>query len=170
MKWLPIICLLVIACKDKGYESETKDTDSIHGMTVKEYKDHFVDSLTKTTTKKIFMDTAGISNAPVKVISAKMVQEEYSKYKSVRLTYKNVSGKKIEAIKFNWYGIDAFGEPADMGSFMDGVGGGLDDDPLGPGKSSTSTWSILSRNGKKVELAWAYEVAFSDGTKWKLKP
>jgi len=85
------------------------------------------------------------------------------------LTYKNVSGKKIEAIRFRWYGEDAFGDPADMGGlFNDGTGGGFDDDPLRPGQTRTSSWDILSSRGKKVKKAWAYEVAFSDGTKWEL--
>jgi hypothetical protein len=61
-------------------------------------------------------------------------------------------------------------KPADMGSsgLTKGYGGGFDDDPLNPGKSRTSQWSILSGDAKKVVLAWPYEIAFSDGSKWKV--
>lgn len=48
-----------------------------------------------------------------------------------------------------------------------GVGGGYDDDGLRPGKVKSGTWSVMSRNGKKILNAWPYEVVFSDGTKWK---
>jgi hypothetical protein len=116
------------------------------------------------------LDTAGLYLAPVKVLSSRLVQREYSSYKDIRLTYKNVSGKRISAIRFRWYGKTAFNDPADMGnSFQEGFGGGFDDDPLGIGKSTTSEWSILSKNAKKVVLAWPTEVAFEDGTKWELK-
>lgn len=122
--------------------------------------------------KGAILDTFGLHLAPVKVTSARLFRPEYSNYKSISITFKNVSGKRVEAIKFKWYGIDAFGDPADMGtgSLVEGFGGGFDDDPLGIGKSRTSQWSILSRDGKKVVLAWAYEVAFSDGTRWELRP
>ncbi len=80
---------------------------------------------------------------------------------------KNVSKKTISAIRFKWTGINAFGEPADMG-ITNGEGGGFDDDKLRPSKSNSGEWSILSRDLKKVTKAWAYEVVFEDGTKWEL--
>lgn len=131
-------------------------------------KDSLVNSVMSNAMKSD-LDTGSISNSPIKILNAKLFKEEYSSYKSISLSYKNVSGKKVEAIKFKWYGEDAFGKPADMGagSIVEGYGGGFDDDPLGPGKSRTSQWSIYSSRGKKVILAWAYEVAFSDGTSWK---
>lgn len=113
-------------------------------------------------------DTVGVSNCGIIVTDADFIQEEYSNYKSVRLRYKNVSGKKIKAIKFNWHGVDAFGEPADCGSYTElGFGGGFDDDPLSVGRSTTSVWSVLSRDGDKITKAWPTEIAFEDGTKWK---
>jgi hypothetical protein len=70
---------------------------------------------------------------------------------------------------FSWYGLNSFGEPADMGtSLVEGFGSGFDDDPIGIGKTRTSTWNILSKDGKKVVLAGPTKVAFSDGSKWKL--
>ena len=113
-------------------------------------------------------DTAGLYLAPVKVLSAKFVTKEYSNYKDISLGWKNVSGKKISAIKFKWYGINAFNEPADMGGLMEGWGSGFSDDGLRAGGTDYGTWSILSKDGKKVLIAYPYEVAFDDGTKWEL--
>ena len=113
-------------------------------------------------------DTAGLYLAPVKVISAKFVEKEYSNYKDVSLSYKNVSGKKITAIRFKWYGVNSFDEPADMGGLKEGWGGGFDDDGIRVGGTGYGTWNILSRDGNKILIAYPYEVAFADGTKWVL--
>lgn len=113
-------------------------------------------------------DTAGLYLAPVKVLIAKFVSKEYSNYKDIALKYKNVSSKKISAIRFKWYGENSFNEPADMGGLRDGWGGGFTDDGLRPGSTSYGEWSIFSKDGKKVLIAYPYEVAFDDGTKWEL--
>lgn len=139
------------------YDSETAAAKSI---------DEEADSIVRAKIKEFRFDTAGLSVAPVLILKARMVEKEYSTYKDIALTYKNVSGKKIEAIRFAWYGENAFGEPADMGIGHDGFGGGFTDDPLKPGKTESGTWSILSRDGKKVILAWPTEVVFEDNTKW----
>jgi len=108
-----------------------------------------------------------LKDCPVKILSAKPVEQEYSNYKDIRLSWKNISKKTISAIRFKWKGENAFGEPADMG-VKTGEGGGFSDDKLRPGKSDYGEWSILSRDLKKVTKAWVYEVAFEDGTKWEL--
>jgi hypothetical protein len=120
----------------------------------------------KRYTKESFEDTTGLSKSPVIVTRAVFFQEQYSSFYSVRLNYKNVSGKTISAIRFEWYGENAFGEPADMSGGISGYGGGFTDEPLKSGASRNSFWSILSRDGKKVIGARAYEVAFADGSKW----
>jgi hypothetical protein len=115
-------------------------------------------------------DTGGLYLAPIKVLSAKFVNKEYSNYKDVSLSFKNVTNKKISAIRFKWYGENSFNEPADMGSLKEGWGAGFTDDALRAGASSNSTWEVLSRDGKKILIAYPYEVAFDDGTKWALNP
>lgn len=127
-----------------------------------------MDSMTKASMTNILWDTVGVYNAPIKVLSAKLVRREYSNYKDMALVYKNVSNKRISAVRFSWYGENAFGEPADMGGLtQEGFGGGFDDSGLGAGKTGSGEWSILSKNGKKVIMAWPREVVFEDGTKWK---
>ena len=113
-------------------------------------------------------DTGGLYLAPIKVLSAKFVTKEYSNYKDIALRFKNVSGKVVAAIRFKWYGENAFNEPADMGGLREGWGSGFIDDELRPGASDYAEWGILSRDGKKVLIAYPYEVAFKDGTKWEL--
>lgn len=113
-------------------------------------------------------DTGGLYLAPVKVLSAKFVEEEYSNYKNVRLSFKNTSNKKISAIRFKWYGENAFNEPADMTGIVDGWGSGFIDDGLRAGSTDYATWNVYSKDGKKILIAYPYEVAFDDGTKWEL--
>jgi hypothetical protein len=132
-------------------------------------KDSIMADVNKTVAVKL-SDTTGIYLAPVKVLEAKIVQEEYSNYRNVYLRWKNVSDKKISSIRFSWYGLNAFGEPADLGnSYSSGLGGGFDDDGLGIGKTSSGTFSILSRDAKKIKYAWANEIAFADGTIWTFR-
>jgi hypothetical protein len=59
--------------------------------------------------------------------------------------------------------------PADMSGFREGWGGGFTDDALRPGKTDYGEWSVLSRDGKKILIAYPYEVVFKDGTKWQLQ-
>ena len=115
-------------------------------------------------------DTAGLYLSPINVISARFVEKEYSNYKDVSLRYKNVSNKKVSAIRFKWYGENAFNEPADVGGlYRNGWGGGFDDEGLSVGRTTSSVWNILSKDGRKILIAYPYEVAFADGTKWELK-
>jgi hypothetical protein len=138
---------------------------------VQSYKlDQMVDSAIKKDLTNLAIDTSGLYKSPVKILKVKFFKGEYSS--EIQLTYKNVSSKDIAAIRFKWYGLNAFGEPAAMGgsSTIDGLGGGFADNTLKAGKSTESIWTVYSRDGKKIIQAWPYEVAFEDGTKWQLKP
>lgn len=115
-------------------------------------------------------DTGGLYLSPIKVLNARFVEREYSNYKDVFLRYKNVSNKRVSAIRFKWYGVNAFNEPADVGGvFSNGWGGGFDDEGLGVGNTTSNNWNVLSKDGKKILIAYPFEVAFSDGSKWELK-
>lgn len=131
-----------------------------------------VDSMVKETMNSVYRnvaDSSGSWRAPVQVTKAVMAKNGYTSTRSVRLSYKNVSNKKVAAIKFRWYGVDAFGEPADMGDAFEGLGSGLDDDGLNIGAKKTGTWDVYSSRGRKITSACAIEVAFEDGSVWKLK-
>lgn len=135
----------------ESIQSETKaGIDKLQPLSIKPISD-------------VLNDTTGSYLSPIKVISAKYVEKEYSNYKDVRLSYKNISKKKIAAIRFKWVGINAFGEKAEGLS-----DGGFDDDGIDVNETTSNVWGISSKDGKKITLAYAYEVAFSDGTKWEL--
>jgi hypothetical protein len=150
------ICADIDALKKDSIERELAATINPMKTMIKEHYDN---------AQKVIANAQ--ENCPVKIITAKPVQEDYSNYKSVYISYKNVSKKTITGIKFKWEGINVFGEPADMGA-TGGTGGGFTDDKLRAGRSDNGTWNILSRDLKKVTKAWVYEVAFDDGTKWEL--
>ena len=123
-----------------------------------------VNSTLKSLVKEVYLDTTGIANAPVKLLSAKFIKADYSDYRDISLKYKNVSKKTIEAIRFEWYGENVFGEIADNGH-----GYGISESKLKPNATSSGVWKALSRDGRNVLIAKPIEVVFSDGTKWKLK-
>lgn len=150
-----------------NFSNKTSEADKvINDIRISE----MTDSIINNTSKNMYLDSTGMDKSPVRVTSAKFVTEEYSNYKKIRLSYKNVSDKTIQAIRFEWYGENAFGEPADMGtSVVAGAGGGFTDEKLRPNASSSGNWDILSRDGKKILMARAYEVVFEDGTKWSLR-
>lgn len=144
--------------------------DSIsRASNVRVEKSNVAAPIEKAIKNSIYSDTAKLKSAPIKVTKARFYQEEYSNYKNVSLTFKNVSNKKVNAIKFRWYGENAFGEPADMSGFVDGWGGGFTDKIISPGRSMTLQWSVLSRDGKKILVAYPTEAMFADGTKWKIE-
>lgn len=162
MKYILALYLFFVSC------NEEKKRSPIDQMEYDRQVAHIKDSMMNKIMSEINWDTVGLSSSPIVVTKAVLYKEEYSNYRDISLTFKNVSNKKIDAIRFSWYGENSFGEPADMGGYGDrGFGGGFIDRPLGPGKTTSASWSIMSRDGKKVIKAWPIEVAFSDGTKWK---
>lgn len=157
--------LFAASCTSPDIKTQKMGFDSTPSSEAKKILDSLHSVRVKETIKP---PTPQNLTNPIKIISAKIIQEEYSSYKSIRLSWKNISDKKINAVKFSWKGIDAFGDPAEMGSnYIEGIGHGFSDDPLGAHKTTSGTWSIYSGNASKVTHAWAYEVVFADGTKWK---
>lgn len=108
---------------------------------------------------------------PVKIISTRLFKNQYSTFKNIRLTFKNVSSQNIHAIKFQWYTENALAEPSNLRSFFTrGESSGLyTADVLKPGKTSSVIFEEFSSDAKKVIAARPYEVVFSDGTKWYIK-
>lgn len=159
---LTMICLISFSCQKK--------TDPIEDAKIQMQVDSIMEASTQKIQKEIYTDSTGMKNSPVIVLKSRLVKEEYSNYKNIELKFKNVSKKKITGIRFEWYGENAFGEPADMGgSFIEGSGGGFTDETLNPNSVDYATWNIYSADAKKIVMARAREVAFEDGTKWELK-
>ena len=165
MKRLSVFCglLFVFSCQS----IEEKRTQQFNTDSLKIESDKKIEKIIDSFKKQSLFDTIGDNN-PINVIKAEIVKNEYSNYKEIQITYKNISNQKIDAIKFRWYGVNAFGEPADMGSpINEGFGNGFMDDGISKDKTNCDKFNILSRDAKKVVKAWAYEVVFSDGSKWE---
>lgn len=157
--------LLLGACNEAATE---KSSSSMDDAAKQRFKDSFVNAEMKKITRNIAFDTTGLYTAPVIITSFKSVKQEYSNYRNVRASWKNISGKTIAGLRFRWYGVNAFNEPAEFGISSDGIGQGFSDSPLGSGKSDSGEWSVLSKDLKKLVIFYPYEVAFDDGSKWTL--
>lgn len=175
-KILPLLIAgsLLVSCKGVPEKSAAEKQASLDSFTMKKYgksADEVVKDRMQDLQKKTLFDTAGLYKAPIKVLKARPVDKEYSNYRDVYISFKNVSSKTVEGVKFRFYGENAFREPADLGNpTIPGFGSGFTDETLRPGKTSSGTWEVFSKDAKKIILAWPTEVSFSDGTSWKLKP
>jgi hypothetical protein len=157
MKYIFIICIVLIGCKGKQSNSATNEI----------LINKIADSIQLEWQNNTLSDTSNISSSPVLILKATLVNDDYTNYKNISVTYKNISNKKIDAVRFKWYAENSFNEPADMGQpLIKGYGGGVDDNALNAGKSRTNTWEIRSHDAKKNVKAWPYQIIFSDGTKW----
>lgn len=121
------------------------------------------------TLKQNFLNTTNIQNSPVKIISSKLLKNQYSEHKDIELIYKNVSKKKITAIRFEWYCENAFNKPANgKFFFVKGKAEGYTNKALKTKESRSEIWEDFSTDAKTIISARAYFVSFSDGTNWKL--
>ena len=166
-----LILIGVFSCKSDAERKTEENKKELLILKYTELSRKRNDSILKNMKKNSYTDTTGIGNSPIKVYKYKIVEKEYStSYKDIKLYYKNVSKKNISAIRFEWYGENAFNEPADMGSSINlGAGGGFTDDALKVGSSANGIWDISSKDVKKIISARDYEVMFEDGSKWTLK-
>lgn len=151
--------MLLLSCN--GTNQNTTDSTVVEETTSKNYVDSFHNALLS----QVEFDTIGVDKAPVQ-ISHYQVVEPTARYKSVSLTYKNISAKNIKAIRFKWYGTDRSGAPVGMGYAATGIGGSFDDEPLHAGKERTAVWGVLTNQLNVITRVWPTEVVFEDGSKW----
>lgn len=164
-----IIVLAFCGCNPKNTSTrQAFAPDSINAVT-----DAIINESARTDATNLLghslEDTTGLYKCPIKIIIAKLVPSDGGNYRNVYLVYKNVGTKDVAAVKFAWKGINAFGDLADMGNaLLRGYGGGFSDDGTRANHTNSGTWEILSADAKKIVKAWPIEVAFKDGTKWKI--
>lgn len=128
-----------------------------------------IKEMTNNSLSRALMDTAGLYKSPIKVLKSSFIKREYGNYRDVSITFKNIGTKRIAGVKFMWKALDAFKKPAEAGGSVDGFGSGFTDEEIKPGSTLTVEWNVSSKNGKTIVLAWPFEVAYADGTSWKLK-
>lgn len=124
--------------------------------------------LLQDTMKCKYEDKSILDDAPVKITSSVLLNNEYSSFKDIRLTFKNSTKKDIQAIKFQWYTLNALAEPSNLKSsfYLRGESCGLYTELLKAKKTSTVLFEEFSSDAKRIIAARPYEVVFSDGTKW----
>lgn len=167
---LIIIIISLFSCKNESEKMADRNKYFLDSLKVTEQIKERLEKEITISRKDSYLDTTGMKQSPVIVTHSKLFKKEYTNYKDIELSFKNVSNKNIQGIRFEWYGENSFGEPADMGNYsLLGEGGGFTDQILKSKKSSSAIWEINSKDAKKIIAARAYEVAFTDGTIWKLR-
>ena len=154
--------LLFFRC-DKPVEPKTDHTHSqlIHSsgpaMNTAE-----LNEIPKTAIKQI-------SPIPIKIIKATLHKNNYSDHKDIKLTFKNIGKKNIKAIKFEWFCVNSFDEPAN-GRFFYGEGRFTENSIhlLNSNQSKTEFWEDFSTDADKIIEIRAYYITYTDGTKWEL--
>jgi hypothetical protein len=105
--------------------------------------------------------------SPIKIITAKLLKNEYSHHKDIRIIYKNLGKKDIKAIKFEWFCINSFDKPANGRYFF--ADGRFTEDVTSVIKSKhtkTQIWEDFSTDADKVTKIRAYYIVYADGTQW----
>lgn len=167
-----IVIIALVSCNSKK-EKDIKEQQPAKPLSkwVEILKDTAGNSSGMFVIDTAHFDTANINSSPIRILSKETgTQKNYVgvEEKTIRISYQNISSKTIEAIKLRWYCEDAFGEPALLYNDREfTIGDGRNNDQLKPGTSGTIEWEGMSVDLHKVISAWAYEVAFSDGTTWK---
>lgn len=166
IKILPLIILILVSCSKKNKTNHL----AIHSeVSYKQIEQQ--DILTpEDSIKKDFIDALNTAESPVQIISSKLSNTQYSDHKDIQLIYKNVSTKKIKAIKFEWYCENAFEKPASgRNFFIQGKCEGISNILLKPKETRSQVWEDFSTDADRIIKARVYFVMFSNGTKWELK-
>ncbi|UTN04218.1 hypothetical protein L0669_23200 [Flavobacterium bizetiae] len=161
-----IIPILLSCTNKKSNATQPILQDNTNGKITEEKNEkEIIDSV-----KHNFLDTQKTKNSPVRIISAKLLKNQYSDHKDIQLTYKNTTRKNIKAIKFEWYCENVFDKPASgQFFFVKGISRGHTDILLEPRKTTSKILEDFSTDAHAIIAARAYLVVFTDGTKWELK-
>ena len=149
------------------------------------------DKIQRITTVDI--DTTGLSNAPIKILKSSMKiksidtidqpadnlhhEGHFKRFITIKLTYKNVSSKRIIGAELRWVLIDKNGKPASIESNTAGIGFGymgslakeqIGEYSFGIGKTSTDEWQQGSPTATKIKLVYAAKVQFYDNSTWQI--
>jgi len=157
--WYAFLFILLLSCNHSNFNCAGTVVEE---TTSKKYVDSFHNALLS----EVAFDTVGTEHAPVRIVRYQLVQNLNGHYKSVALTYQNISSKNISAIRFKWYGTDSADHPVEMGYAATGIGGSFDDEPLKAGKRRTATWGVLTNKLCVITKVWPTEIVFEDGSKW----
>ncbi|MET0944692.1 MAG: hypothetical protein ABWY22_04755, partial [Flavobacterium sp.] len=112
-KTLFLVIVLATSCITKNKKDQFSMKKKINSYQVTKQVDIQNDlSSPSDSIKQSFLNTIDCKESPIKIISSKLLKNQYSDHKDIELTYMNVSKKKIGAIRFEWYCENAFNKPA----------------------------------------------------------
>ncbi|MET3029055.1 hypothetical protein ABXT06_20430 [Flavobacterium sp. UW10123] len=108
-------------------------------------------------------------NSCIKIIKAKLVKNHYSNHKDIEITYKNLGKKNIKAIKFEWFCLNSFNEPA-HGRHFYGEGRFRENSTelIKSNETKTQYWEDFSTDANEIIKTRAYYIVYQDGTIWEL--
>lgn len=123
----------------------------------------------KDSIKALFINNKNDQHSPIKIVSSKLLPNQYSNHKDIKIIYKNVTKKDIKAIKLEWYCENSFNEPA-HGKFFYIQGKSTENvtELLRAGSSQFQIWEDFSTDANKIIKARAFYVMFTDNTTWEL--
>lgn len=167
---LLFLLILATSCINKNKKDYFEVKKNINYQQVDTQIDEKKNISPSDSIKQSFLDTLNSRESPVKVISSQLLKNQYSDHKDIRLIYKNISKKRIGAIRFEWYCENAFNKPASgKFFFVQGKAEGETHTMVNPGKIKSHIWEDFSTDAQSIVSIRAAFVAFTDGTSWSLK-
>lgn len=169
------VCLRVAKCKEldtesnliktrcanqcKSYEEEDKElVKSLLDCQQKESCNN-IDTCLESFNKEIVKNIREEQPSdPVLITKAIIKSGDYGIGKEIKLNYKNNSDKTIDAIRFQYYCFNNFGEPAGSGRL-------LTQDTQKPGKSTYGIWNNYDTGCTKIKVV-INDVHFTDDSTW----
>jgi hypothetical protein len=145
-----------------------------------------------TDSLKALSDTAGLSTAPIKILSANISSKvvdtvdqpadnlnhkgHFGRFITIKAKYKNVSSKRIVGARLIWLIVDKAGNPVTVDASKLGIQMGymgtlaepVMDFSFAIGETKTDEWEYTSNSGQNIRLAYPQEVEFYDKTKWRI--
>lgn len=118
----------------------------------------------KSITKSI---TVNVKDSPL-LITNKTLTTDIIGGQNANITVKNTSGKTVNAFRVKICMWNAFGEQVDyLGEYP--FKGQATNITILPNNAYTATWSLYWASGVSRITPWVYEIAYTDGSTWKLE-
>jgi len=128
---------------------------------------YIVTATASSSSKSVKADVSvTVKQPPLEIMDHDLVDDGIGGKDAV-ITFRNNTTKTVTAIRIRIAMWNNFGERVDY--FGETFFSGMDSDvTIGPGNSYQATWSLYWATGVTRIVPWVYEIAYSDGSVWKL--
>lgn len=166
---LLILIIISSGCKKQTFAQITQHKGNIEQHTYGELLTNNTNP--KDSIKQTFLNNTNEKQSPVKITASKLFYNQYTNHKDIKIAYKNISKKDIQAMKIEWYCENSFNEPA-HGKFFYIQGKSSENITrlLKAGAARSQLWEDFSTDANTIIKVRAYYVLFTDGTTWTLNP